>query len=125
MWWESHRGNYDCYVSELVIQEASRGDVDAAQRRLAAIAEYPVLRVTAETLELAAVSLRQLPLPKTAEADALHVALATVHQMEYLATWNCRHIARGSVIRALPGVNAALGFESPTICTLEELLYDR
>ena len=68
--------------------------------------------------------LRELPLPDSAGADALHLALATLNGMDYLLTWNCRHIARGSVKRAQPIINAARGFASPTICTPEELLYE-
>ena len=75
-------------------------------------------------LDLAGKYLKTLPLPANAGADALHLALAVVNGMDYLLTWNCRHIARGSVKRALPAVNDKLGYDTPTICTPEELLYD-
>ncbi|HIJ73185.1 MAG TPA: type II toxin-antitoxin system VapC family toxin [Candidatus Hydrogenedentes bacterium] len=123
-WWERERSRYEVFVSDLVHEEVSRGDAAAAQRRIAAIGEYPVLRITDEASELAAVYLRELPLPDSAGADALHLALATLNGMDYLLTWNCRHIARGSVKRALPVINAAREFASPTICTPEELLYE-
>lgn len=81
------------------------------------------MTLTDEATELAEVYLSSMMLPERAAADALHFALATVNGMDYLVTWNCRHIARGSVKRALPRINAARGFVSPTICTPEELLY--
>ena len=123
-WWESERSHYEIFVSDLVHEEISRGDPDAAQRRLMAIDQFSVLKVTDEAAKLAVTYVRELPLPESAGADALHLALATLNGMDYLLTWNCRHIARGSIKRALPIVNAVRGFASPTICTPEELLYE-
>ena len=120
-WWERGPSRYEVFVSDLVHEEVRRGDPNAAQRRLAAIGEYPI---TDEAIEFAAMYLRELPLPESAGADALHLALATLNGMDYLLTWNCRHIARGSIKRALPIINATRGFASPTICTPEELLYE-
>jgi predicted nucleic acid-binding protein len=123
-WWNAHVPNYEVFVSELVLEEAGRGDSEAAEKRCAAIAQFDVLRVTAEALELARVYLERLPLPSTAAADAVHLALASINGMDYLLTWNCRHIARGSIIRSIPVVNSEFGYKSPTICTPEELLYE-
>lgn len=123
-WWERRISSYEVYVSELVLQEARRGDREAAEKRSSIISEFLVLRVTQAAIDLAGVYLRKLPLPVSAGADALHLALAAVNGMDYLLTWNCRHIARGSIIRALPAVNARAGYGTPTICTPEELLYE-
>jgi len=123
-WWETCIGDYDVFVSELVFKEASRGDPDAAGRRRALIEGFPVLGVTQAALDLAAIYLAELHVPPNAEADALHLALATLNSMDYLLTWNCRHTARGSVIRSLPVVNSKYGYGTPAICTPEELLYE-
>ncbi|MBI2424713.1 MAG: type II toxin-antitoxin system VapC family toxin [Candidatus Hydrogenedentes bacterium] len=123
-WWLFRSSGYGIFVSELVWQEASRGDGEASVKRCEAIAAFPVLRTNPLALDLAGEYLKTLPLPANAGADALHLALAVVNGMDYLLTWNCRHIARGSVKRALPGVNDKLGYDTPTICTPEELLYD-
>ncbi len=123
-WWAARIESYDAYVSEIVHDEIRRGDSDAARRRMDLVEGFPSLGVTSETEELARVYLRELLLPGKALADALHLAVASMNGMDYLATWNCRHIARGSVKKRLPDINAACGYASPTICTPEELMYD-
>lgn len=122
-WWES-LASYEAFVSGLVLNEAGEGDPDASRRRLAAVERIPVLPVTGEAIKISEHYLEELLMPPTADADALHLALATFHRMDYLLTWNCRHLARGSVLRRLPEINGRLGYTTPTICTPEELLYD-
>lgn len=123
-WWDTCKDAYDVFISELVLREAARGDSEAAEKRLAAVAEFTILRITQPALDLAGVYIQELPIPDSADADALHLAMATYHKMDYLITWNCKHIARGSIMKALPTVNRRLGFETPTICTPEELVYE-
>lgn len=123
-WWEKRLSSFEVYVSELVYDEVQRGDAEAARRRLDVIDRFSMLIVAAEAETLARQYLRELPLPERALADALHLAVASLNGMDYLVTWNCRHIARGSVKRMLPQINAGQGLDTPTICTPEELLYD-
>lgn len=123
-WWNTQLGDYEAFVSEVVYDEIRRGDADASRRRLEVIKGFPTLDVTDEAADLAQIYLEELPLPRKALADALHLAVASMNGMDYLLTWNCRHIARGSVKRLLPSVNAARGLSSPTICTPEELMYE-
>ncbi len=123
-WWENRLSRYDVHVSVVVYDEIARGDADAAGKRLNAIAGFPKLSLSREAEALAQAYIRELLLPKTASADALHLAIASVSGMEYLLTWNCHHIARGSVIRKLPVINATHGYGAPTICTPEELMHE-
>lgn len=123
-WWDTRIAQYQVFVSEIVHDTILRGDSDAARRRSRAIEEFPTLEVSDEAEQLAHTYLRELLLPPNALANALHLAVASVNEMDYLLTWNCRHIARGSVKRRLPDINRARGLVSPTICTLEELMYD-
>ena len=60
-------------------------------------------------------------LPPKARIDALHVAVATVHGMEYLVTWNCVHIANAANRARIEKVCMTAGFDPPIICTPLEL----
>jgi hypothetical protein len=61
-------------------------------------------------------------LPRDADRDAAHIALATVHEMDILLTWNCRHIANAFIQAKLRKLAHVGGFTLPVICTPEELL---
>lgn len=80
------------FVSELVISEASKGHPEAAQRRLAAIGDLPLLQISPEVRILAQALIEDHALPAKAEADAYHVAIAVINGIEYLLTWNCTRI---------------------------------
>lgn len=122
-WWE-RRSEYELVVSESVLRECGAGDVDAAQRRLAAVAELPLLLVTEDALRIAQALLEKGIIPSTAVEDALHIAVATVHGVDYLLTWNCRHIANPEIQRNIAAYLEQTGLMLPFICTPEELLGD-
>lgn len=120
-WW-ARRGEYDLRVSSLVLAECNAGDPEAAEARREALADVPILLSTPVAEALAGALLAEVPLPEKASADALHVAIAAVNGVQYLVTWNCKHIAN-AVLR--PRIEAACrraGFEPPVICTPNELL---
>lgn len=121
-WWDRRRARFEIYVSELVVQEASRGDAVAARARLEAIAGYPVLRVNADAQRLADGILTRAVLPSKAAADALHIALAAVTGMNFLVTWNCTHIANGFVLQKVNALCRDAGYEPPVVCTPQELM---
>lgn len=121
-WWHDHGGNFDLYVSQFVIEEASAGDPEAATRRLAVLADLPQLDVTDAVQHLAQALLTHVPLPANAQVDALHIAVATVHGMDYLVTWNCTHIANATLRHRIEAICRAEGYEPPIICTPQELL---
>lgn len=121
-WWDSRRTRFEIYVSELVVQEVSRGDVIAANDRLKAISGYPVLRVNPLAQSLADSILRRAVLPSKAAADALHISIAAVNGMNFLITWNCAHIANGFILQSVNTLCRDAGFEPPIVCTPEELM---
>jgi len=120
-WWDEHREQYDLYVSETVVAECSEGDPQAAQERLDAIGDIPMLDVTEDAENLADELLKQIPLPENAEVDALHIAIATVNGINYLLTWNCAHIANAALQPQIEAICRSAGFEPPTICTPQQL----
>lgn len=96
-WWARRRNAFELFVSELVLEEASAGDPEAAARRAAVLQGLPVIDVTPLTEELAERILQSVGLPMRARADALHIALAASQGMDYLMTWNVTHIANAQI----------------------------
>ena len=121
-WWRLRRSDFDLFISQLVDQEARAGDTDAAQRRLALYAEIPLLELGEDALALAQALIREGPMPQRAVEDALHIAVATVHGMDYLLTWNFKHIANATMRYRIERVCRKHAFEPPIICTPQELL---
>jgi predicted nucleic acid-binding protein len=121
-WWERRRRDFELVASLLVINEASLGDPGAAQRRLAALDGIPLLQITDEAQRLAVAVVQGGLLPETAYPDALHIATATVHQIDYLLTWNCSHIANAEILPRVALICQRFGLALPYICTPEELL---
>jgi predicted nucleic acid-binding protein len=93
-WWDTCRAKYELCVSQLVLGEAAAGDSQAAQERLAVLSSMTVLETTSAALELAKDLIQRGALPAKATDDALHIAVAAVHAILYLLTWNCRHLAK-------------------------------
>jgi predicted nucleic acid-binding protein len=121
-WWETCRGGYELCVSQLVLQEAGDGDAQAAKERLDVLATMTLLEIEEAAIDLAEDLVRAGPLPSKAENDALHIAVAAVHRIPYLLTWNCRHMANATMRTQIEAVCATKGFKAPIICTPEEMM---
>jgi hypothetical protein len=121
-WWRGRRPVFEIFVSELVLQEAGRGDPGIAAKRLAVLDGVPQLEIRSDAVELSRVLLKTGPLPQKAAADALHIAIAAVHGLEFLLTWNCKHIANAEMRPMIEQICRAQGVEPPVLCTPEELM---
>ena len=121
-WWNEKRENYRIFISPVVIGEIERGKSVFSQQRLLLLNNFPLLEVTQNVIELAAKLNQHLLLPPSAETDIIHLALACHYEMDYLLTWNLKHIANGRVIRGLSRFHDEQRIPTPTICTPEELL---
>lgn len=123
-WWQSCRDEFDLFASELVVREAQAGDSDAVRRRLEIASDLPLLTIDEATTQLAETFSNILQLPERASADAVHIGLAVIHGMDYLITWNCRHIANARNRQKIERICDSLGYVTPVICTPEELFED-
>jgi hypothetical protein len=121
-WWEKRREQFEVFISQVVLRECQAGDPTAASQRLEVLQNLPLLEQTEEATRLAQALLERVPLPDRAAVDALHIAVAAVHGMDYLLTWNCTHIANATLRDPIEAVCRASGYEPPAICTPEELL---
>lgn len=121
-WWDESRAKFELFISQLVIGEISNGDPEAVKRRIAVVENLPELTLTDKAEALAAKLLLGAALPQKATADALHIAIATVHGMDYLLMWNCTHIANAIMRPKIESICRAAGYEPPVICTPPELV---
>lgn len=95
--------------------------MEAAQKRLKTLEEIPLLKLTDSAVELAKKLIIDKALPSKATDDAVHIALATVHGIDYLLTWNCRHIDNAQTKPLVRTVIVSEGYKCPEICTPQEL----
>ena len=121
-WWHTCREQFDMVASQLVVGEASAGDQEAAQERLKILDTIMLLEVTEDALILAQELINAEALPRQGAEDALHIAIAVTNGVEYLVTWNCRHLANATKRTQIEAVCRSAGYEPAIICTPEELL---
>jgi predicted nucleic acid-binding protein len=121
-WWQTDRDKFDLMASQLVVREASAGDPQAAKERLEKLTTLTLLEVTEEAMTLAQELLTTGAVPEKAAEDALHLAIAVTNGVEYLLTWNCKHLANATMRTKIEDVCRSAGYEPVIICTPEELL---
>jgi hypothetical protein len=121
-WWQTRRAHFRPYISTLVLDEAALGDSLAAKERLEILKGLPLLEVTEEVIKLTEALLENGCIPAKAGTDAAHIAVATVHAIEYLLTWNCRHINNAEILREIAAIFTRQNYVLPMICTPEELM---
>ena len=120
-WWDRHRPSFDVLASELVLREASLGDASAAEERVRVLSGVRLLAINEAATELAEHLVRRGAIPPNASVDALHVAIAAVNGVDYVLTWNCRHLANASMRRIIESACVERGFRPPVICTPDSL----
>ena len=123
-WWSERSTAFEVVISELVREEACRGAAEAAQARLKAIETLPILATNGHAADLAERLVQEGPIPRESAAVALHIAIAAVHGIDYLLTWNCKHLANASLRNRVEAIVAISGYACPVICTPEELMED-
>jgi hypothetical protein len=121
-WWREEKAKYRCFISRYVIEESLSGDVDAARRRMEILQTISVLESTSKIESLAGRIVRELEIPASAEADAFHLACAIEYEMDYLLTWNCKHLANGPRMKRLAALAVAESLWMPIILTPQEMV---
>jgi predicted nucleic acid-binding protein len=110
-WWDS-RHQYELFVSESVLRECAAGDPVAAEKRLASVCDLPLLTITEKALNIAEALVKERIVPLKAAEDALHISIAIVNNVDYLLTWNCKHIANPEIQRNIATYLGGIGFFS-------------
>jgi predicted nucleic acid-binding protein len=121
-WWNSWRTQFEVYTSRVVREEVAVGDCEAVQRRLHFLKRIRTLERTSNSVALAAELLKRSGLPPTAKKDAEHIAIAAVHRMEFLLSWNCAHLANAQTTPRIATICRSEGYSPPILCTPEQLL---
>lgn len=121
-WWEAAPSVWSLAISELVIEEAGRGDLNAALLRLDALRGLSLLATSEEAKDLANEIIGAGALPPSEAEDALHIAIATTAQAHYLVTWNFAHLVGPDAKLRLVDVLRACGHVPILLTTPEELL---
>lgn len=116
-WWDRERDRYDCYISPIVLDELNQGDYPTKKDCLSLVAGLPLLTVNQEVLDIAKVYQERSLTPKNPVRDALHVALASYYRVDFLLTWNCRHIANANKARHMEKLNAQMHLGLPLLVT--------
>ena len=121
-WWRKRKPMFSCYISQVVIDEAARGNPEEAKKRMGIADQLPVLEITVDAEKFAKAILDAGILPQKAVRDAAHIAVAAMHNVDYLLTWNCKHLANAQIMRRIGRLCNSEGFNMPVICTPEELM---
>jgi hypothetical protein len=109
-------------ISALVIKEASQGDKEKAESRIKAIEGFTVIDISIQAEDLADLLLEKNGIPKEFPEDALHIAIATVEKIDFIATWNFKHINNPFTKNKIKQIIEDAGFSCPVLASPEELL---
>jgi predicted nucleic acid-binding protein len=121
-WWDNRLSYFRIFISQIVLDEAADGDAEFARKRLDVLKPFALLDLRDDVTDLARHLIENGPIPQKAARDALHIALAAVHGMDFLLTWNCTHIANAEMSIKIVSICRDHGVECPVICTPEELM---
>jgi predicted nucleic acid-binding protein len=120
-WWENRRSLFDVYISALVEEEISNGDPFAARQRLEAVNEIPSLDISAEAQQIAEYLVSSRAVPKNSPEDALHIGIAAANGIDFLLTWNFKHINNAQTKARIEEIIEQHDLVCPVLCSPEEL----
>lgn len=121
-WWDVAPAYHELVTSPAVLDELGEGVPERSALRLTVVAELPLLPVEPPVVEIVQAYIQHKLMPADPGGDALHLALASYHKCDFLATWNCRHLANANKFGHIRRVNTLLGLYVPALVTPLELL---
>lgn len=124
-WWDAYKDTFEIFVSELVIEEIGSGNVIAAQKRLLLVEIIPVLETTKNAIKLAKLLIAENAVPESCIEDALHISIAAVQGIDFLLTWNFKHINNANTRDKISKTIKQAQLKSPILCSPEELINER
>ena len=116
--------NYDVYISDIVIQEASRGDKKQSSLRLEVIESFKVLEIDDEAKDIAKALITGKAISGKCPEDALHIAVAAANGIDIIVTWNFKHINNAFTRMTIRQVIENKGYICPELCSPDEFLGD-
>jgi len=120
-WWDGESFRYSLVTSYAVLQELEQGEHSHKPEKLAMLSKLPLLTISAPVAEIVEVYIQRKIMPANTTGDALHLALASFYNCDYLLTWNCKHIANANKFNHIRRVNQLLHLKTPELVTPLEL----
>ncbi len=120
-WWDEERNDYDCFISEVVLDELSEGHYPSREKCLALVDGISELEMSEEIVQIASVYQARKLMPQFPPRDALHLAIASYYRLDFILTWNCKHLANANKTRHLRELNLELGLYIPQLVTPDQL----
>lgn len=121
-WWLNHAPSFALYISQLVLDECAAGDPTAAAERLDVVEDLDLLESSEDVDALADALISAMPIPASEARDAFHIAISAFNGIQYLLTWNFKHIANASLRGRIERTCRDAGYEPPIICMPDELM---
>ena len=121
LWWHEEAQRYELTSSVATLDELSRGNYPGRDEAIGLVEGLPLLELNEEVENVAELYIRHRLMPDEEAGDALHLAIASVHEVDYLLTWNIRHLANPNKVEHMTVINRRLGLMTPTILSPETL----
>ncbi|MCC6276141.1 MAG: type II toxin-antitoxin system VapC family toxin [Leptospiraceae bacterium] len=123
-WWEKKKDLFECFISTFIFQEISRGNTRESEKRLKVVEELKILEEKEEIKRISEMYFLKMSIPERSKLDLFHLATATFYEMDYILSWNMKHIVNPTTKRIYEKINRENNWKSPNICTPEELLME-
>ncbi len=121
-WWKERKDDFDCFISVAVSDELEKGDYPKKEEKIHLITGMEYLEINDAIEEIAEVYIANYLMPKDVVGDALHLATASYHKIDYLLTWNCSHLANANKKKHIRRINGRLRLSTPEIITPLEIM---